>query len=560
LAFSSGASNLVENDTNNNAADIFVRDLAEGTTELVSVDSSGIQSDGSGGAEMLGISADGRYVVFASRASDLVENDTNDRVDVFVHDRQTGTTERVNVDSSENQSNGDDGVFGQSPTDVISTDGRYVVFVSSASDLVENDTNNNYDVFVRDRQEGTTKLMSVDGSGSPGGGSLSPSMSADGRYVAFFTDGNIFVRDLQAGTTELVSVTGAGGTTYSTISADGRFVAFNPTGGGLFVHDRQTGVDHQVNLLACSTEAEIFGTNGNISDDGRYVAFASSTSNDLINILLRDMHTGTTEEVSVDNSGNPANNHSFSHSVSTDGGVAFSSFASNLVENDTNNTPDVFLRRVQATQSNDEIAPTTTACGHTNDTWTNQDAKLTFSAQDNEDGSGVKDIHFSATGAQSIPETVYNTYNSPVINTEGTTTVSYFATDNVGNKESPAKTLTVKIDRTPPKIATTSPKNNATGVPVTAKISATFSESGSGIDPDSLIYDNISVVQVKPTGNVPVSGTLTYDTGSKTATFTPSTSLAKGLYRATITLVTDKAGNSMPDYSWSFATAGPSKK
>jgi hypothetical protein len=84
------------------------------------------------------------------------------------------------------------------------------------------------------------------------------------------------------------------------------------------------------------------------------------------------------------------------------------------------------------------------------DTWTTQDVQLTFSAQDNEDGSGIKDIRFSATGAQSIPETVYNSYNSPVINTEGTTTISYFATDNVGNQESPAKTFTVKLDKTPP--------------------------------------------------------------------------------------------------------------
>lgn len=171
-------------------------------------------------------------------------------------------------------------------------------------------------------------------------------------------------------------------------------------------------------------------------------------------------------------------------------------------------------------QPNDEIAPTTTSCGHTNDTWTNQDAQLTFSAQDNETGSGVKDIRFSATGAQSIPETVYNTYNSPVINTEGTTTVSYFATDNAGNQESPAKTLVVKIDKTPPTVSSTSPPNNATGVAATAKISATFSESDSGIDPDSLSADTISVVQVKPTGNVPVSGTLSYDESSKKVTFT----------------------------------------
>ena len=291
-----------------------------------------------------------------------------------------------------------------------------------------------------------------------------------------------------------------------------------------------------MNLADCATQAS-GGSNPTLSADGRYVAFISFDSNDVTNILVRDMHTGTTERVSVDSSGNPGNDFTFWPSISADGRyVAFGSRASNLVENDTNNTFDVFVhdRQTGTTQPNDDIAPTTTVCGHTDGTWTNQNVQLTFSAQDNEDGSGVKDIRFSATGAQSIPETVYNTYDSPVINAEGTTTISYFATDNAGNQESPAKTLTVKVDKTPPKVSSTSPLNNATGVAATAKISATFSESGSGIDPDSLTNSTFKVVQVKPTGNVRVSGTLRYDGGTQTATFTPSSSLARGVYRATL--------------------------
>jgi hypothetical protein len=118
----------------------------------------------------------------------------------------------------------------------------------------------------------------------------------------------------------------------------------------------------------------------------------------------------------------------------------------------------------------------------------------------------------------------------------------------------------VSTDTTPPKVSSTDPPKFATGVPATANISATFIEEGSGIDPDTISPDTFKVVQVKPTGNVQVQGNVTYDAGSKTATFDPSKDLAKGLYRVTLHGVADNAGNVMPDYTWTFATAGPSKK
>jgi hypothetical protein len=122
--------------------------------------------------------------------------------------------------------------------------------------------------------------------------------------------------------------------------------------------------------------------------------------------------------------------------------------------------------------------------------------------------------------------------------------------------------FTAKILSTPPKVSSTSPSNLATGVPVTTNIRATFLEAGSGIVPDTLTADTFKVVQVKPTGNVPVSGTLGFDEGSQTATFDPSSSLANGLYKATLTTgIKDRAGNALlRDYSWTFTTAGPSKR
>src|SRR5262249_15340265 len=157
-----------------------VRDRRNGTTERVSVATGGTQASGGGG--LSSISAGGRYVAFMSPASDLVAGDTNGFWDVFVHDRQTGTTERVSVESGGTQANNN------SSNPPVSADGRYVVFWSWAPTLVGADNNGAVDVFVRDRLNGTTELASVDPGGAPGNGYsgiYGVSISADARYVAF---------------------------------------------------------------------------------------------------------------------------------------------------------------------------------------------------------------------------------------------------------------------------------------------------------------------------------------------------------------------------------------
>jgi Tol biopolymer transport system component len=211
----------------------------------------------------------------------------------------------------------------------------------------------------------------------------------------------------------------------------------------------------------------------------------------------------------------------------------------------------------------DTAKPTTTATSspQPNDNgWNDGEVKVTLSATDNDGGSGVDKITYSASGAQTIAQTDASGGSVEVtLDQEGTTTLTYYATDKAGNVEV-QKTLEVKIDKTAPQVSSTSPANNATGVSATAKISATFLEGGSGIDPDTLTTDTFKVERVKPTGNVPVSGTLGYDEPTQTVTFTPDgKGLAKGLYRATITTgVEDKADNALAnDYTWQFATAGP---
>jgi hypothetical protein len=151
---------------------------ATGTTTRVSVASDGTQGDG--GSLSATISADGRYVAFWSVAGNLVSGDTNGKRDVFVHDRQTGQTTRVSVASDGGQGNS------SSQDSSISADGRYVAFDSNAHNLVPDDTNYSYDVFVHDCQTGQTSRVSVASDGTQGNRySTDPSISADGRHVAF---------------------------------------------------------------------------------------------------------------------------------------------------------------------------------------------------------------------------------------------------------------------------------------------------------------------------------------------------------------------------------------
>jgi len=342
-----------------------------GTTELVSVDSSGNQANG--GSTWPAISADGRFVAFQSDASNLVSGDTNGENDIFIHNRQTGATERVSVDSAGNQADG------SSREPAISADGRFVAFESAASNLVSGDTNGENDIFVHDRQTGATERVSVDAAGSQAdGGSNAPAISADGRFVAFQSEASnlvsgdsngqsdVFVHDRQTGITERVSVDSAGSqadgsSTSPAISADGRFVAFasasklvpDDTSGGsdVFVHDRQTGITERVSVDSEGDQAD--GSSGEpaISADGRFVAFESQGGN-LVprdfnrdqDIFVHDRQTGTTERVSVDSAGKQSSAPTSAPAISADGRlVAFHAGQSNLVPGDTNRFQDVFV-------------------------------------------------------------------------------------------------------------------------------------------------------------------------------------------------------------------------
>jgi len=384
IAFESSASNLVAGDTNGRS-DIFVHDRTTGVTTRVSVAAGGGQANGY--SSYPSISAAGRYVAFISSDSNLVAGDTNGWPDIFVHDRTSGATTRVSIASSGAQANG------ASYYPVISADGRCVAFYSVATNLAVGDTNGHGEIFVHDRMSGATTRVSVDSSGSQANSDSSyPSISADGRYVAFYstasnlvagdTNGwhDVFVHDRMSGATTRVSVSSSGAqgdsiSYTSSISADGRYVAFlsfasnlvaNDTNGGYdaFVHDRTSGVTTRVSVSSSGAQANNGPSAPSISADGRYVAFASAASNLVAgdtngtpDIFVHDRITGATTRISVNFSGGPGVDTYYS-SISANGHyVTFHSEASNLVTGDTNGMYDVFVYEVDYTPPSPTAVP-----------------------------------------------------------------------------------------------------------------------------------------------------------------------------------------------------------
>jgi Tol biopolymer transport system component len=322
----------------NHHYDVFVRDLRTGKTRRVSVSTSGRPANTSSFSPS--ISADGRRVAFVSEASNLVRHDANGAVDVFVRDLKTGETRRVSVSSS-GRRGGPAHKDRRSLCPSISADGRRVAFWSRARNLVRGDTNDASDVFVHDLRTGKAVRVSVSSSGeqaSPAPGSAGlvslsgcPSISADGRFVAFESQASNLVPD------------------DTNDAAD------------VFVHDLRTGKTSRVSLGSSGEQGNddvasgILGPSCAISAHGRFVAFESFASNlvpadtnDVRDIFVHDRRTGETERVNVSSSGaqgNQGNSAGLSPSISADGRfVAFTSGATNLVPGDTNHARDVFRR------------------------------------------------------------------------------------------------------------------------------------------------------------------------------------------------------------------------
>lgn len=277
---------------------------------------SNIGVEGNGGSYIPSMSADGRYIAFQSSASNLVTGDTNTFSDVFVRDRQNNTTELISVSSAGVQGNGDSGW-----TVSISADGRYVAFVSAATNLVG--VEQYHGVFVRDRQTSTTTLVSVSSSGNPANGACWTSeISPDGRYVAFTSSAtNLASNDTKAGW-------------------------------DVYVHDRQSGDTQLVPIFIDGVNQNMRSDYPSWSGDGRFLAFESGDSNLVvgdtngsIDVFVRDMQSNFIELVSLANNGEQGNGDSYWPLFSADGRyITFQSYATNLVDEDINSNGDTFLR------------------------------------------------------------------------------------------------------------------------------------------------------------------------------------------------------------------------
>lgn len=423
VVFESYASNLVSDDTNGEP-DIFVRNRQTGLTERVSVADDESQAN-SWSESDIAISADGRYVAFASMASNLVSGDTNGIMDVFVRDRLLGQTRRVSVDSSGAQASGDEwSSFGGL---AISADGRLAVYTSNVANLVSGDTNGVEDVFVHDLQTGATTRLSVSSSGEQANDySVSGDISEDGHLIVFTSKASnlisndtnnvsdVFIHNLWTGETRRISVSSSGeqGDRYSAggdISANGRYVAFSSEAQNLapgyeiwkhvYVHNLETGETTRVSVWPDGYPMVGWAEAPTISGDGRYVAFEFDDRGDGMPvrwIYVRDRVTG--QMIAATKGDSEGQGSPFNPSLSTDGlFLAFDSGISTLVSGDTNGVRDVFVREAPFYS---DPAPSVVSINRVdpNPAFTAQSVRYTVSFSEAVAGVDASDFALAKTG------------------------------------------------------------------------------------------------------------------------------------------------------------------
>ncbi|MCC7168939.1 MAG: PD40 domain-containing protein [Planctomycetes bacterium] len=373
VAFESLATNLVPGQDTNQQEDVFVRNTLTGFVIRCSRTPAG--NAGNGASFEPSISADGRFVAFHSSASDLVPGDTNGKSDVFVLDTATQQMTRVSTSMIGDQGNGD------SALGRLSADGSVITFQSSASNLVANDTNGQFDIFVKTLADGAVQLVSRSPSEQANGSSFRPELSGDGRFVAFAsfatnlfagTDGNgvadLFLFDRIQGTLETLSQNAFGTIANAEsqlprLSFDGRFCVFQSkatnlitspdssvddedTVSDVFLRDRDLGRLRVISNAPDGSPSTLAASSPSISDDGSVVAFlgvgqATSTPS----VCVFDGNTEVVVELArTDLDGSGPDAACSVPVISRDGRrVAFASDASNLVAGDTNGARDVFV-------------------------------------------------------------------------------------------------------------------------------------------------------------------------------------------------------------------------
>lgn len=302
----------------NGQPDIYLRDTLTGVSQVVSVSSANAQGDGA--STQASISADGRYVVFRSAATNLVAGDTNGVEDIFMRDTLAGTTVRVSL------GNGTTQATGTSLTPAVSNGGRYVVFASEAGNLATGDSNAQPDIFLRDTKTNTTTLISSTsiGIGSANGASFDPAITPDGAFIAFSSEATNVIAGGLSGR-QVLRVERAAPTNRVLVSQNGSQAngpCYEPT------------MSNDGNIIAFFSNATNLGTDSNVFFD----------------VYVRDIGGSTTTRISAATAGE-TDNHSGFPSISGDGSiVAFGSIATNLVAGDSNGVFDVFTSTGTTTQ------------------------------------------------------------------------------------------------------------------------------------------------------------------------------------------------------------------
>jgi len=321
IVYSSYADNLAPNDANN-AADIFLYDREEDRTTCISVSPDGKQADGDSICPT--ISGNNRWVVYASKATNLTPGDTNAKWDIFVYDRITRATERVSVSTKKEQGNGDSGLLGID----IDDNGRYVVFASEATNLAQEDTNGVADIFLRDRfkDTGETRRVSISSEFRQANGKcFSPSINGRGRYIGYISVAANLVPDDTNGCADI------------------------------FIFDFSSATTRRINISTDMEQADQAAGECDLDRSGRFVAFSSAASNLAPNdtgkhadIFLRDRQERVTSRINLAPDGMQADGLSSDDrggvSINADGRfVAFRSVSTNLVAGDANNKADIFI-------------------------------------------------------------------------------------------------------------------------------------------------------------------------------------------------------------------------
>ncbi len=438
------------------------------------------------------ISADGRYVVYGSQSTDIVSGITNaNNGYIFRYDRQTNTTLHVSIASDGGEPNG----FNSLPD--VSDDGRFVVFVSNATNLIVADTNNQHDIFLRDVQNNITTRISLDSAGSESNGfSNSPKISADGRYIVFQSlasnliaaDNNgatdIFLHDTTDDSTIRISVDSfaneANGSSDTTvISADGRYIAYRSSASNLVAGDSNGNSDIfrfdtvtlqtlRVNTDAGGVEANDHSYYPSISNDGTLLSFHSQ-SNNLVaadanirqDVFVKNIQTNAISRVSVDSAGLEANDGSVNANISADGlTIIFQSIATNLTIDNTAGSDNVFHHTLATGKTvlvsspvpngsfnGSSSVPALTADGQII-TYDSSNYHLTggdsnaridiFVAEVDSDADGVSDVDESAFGSQAL--LVESDHDNDGVTSD---TERYFGSNPLDNSQQPITDYTL---------------------------------------------------------------------------------------------------------------------